>query len=271
MSEKAILLDISTTQNDLPGKHQCPVQIGIEKFVFDSHLDCKQIFMSPEESFFYEVIPDEPMMPGGILQIGKTPDFNDGSYSDLEETVKNVYSYLEECSKNGVYLISYNVPYDLGILNEHFERLLGKEPIVFEKDYVIDIMDLAKKLISVEKISSYTEKNVFYCLFKSVDLLNKLSQKYSGTKLDNQISKMILIAFCKIKKIYSFWGMHDFVNSISLIDVFPFGKYKGEKISDVYAKDQNYIQWLLGSTKILTNNPDLKYTLEKLTESDVEI
>jgi hypothetical protein len=266
----ATLIDISTTQNDLPGKHQCPVQIGVEYLTFDP-FDYKKTFMQPMDSRFFEIIPDEPMMPGGVLQIGKTPDFNDGTYIDLNDALKNVYSLLWESLDAGHVFVAYNIPYDIGILNEHFQRILGEEPISIPNERIIDIMDLAKKVISVEKISSYTEKNVFYCLYKNVELLNKLSMKYSGTKLDNQLSKMILFAICKMKKFGSFSEMVEFVHSVSMIEVFPFGKYKGEKISEVYEKDQNYVQWCLGQKKILENNPDLKYTLEKMTSSDVEI
>lgn len=214
-------------------------------------------------SEFKWVVPDEEILPSGLIQLGETPDFSDEKFETLKDGLKHFYTMFWESKDAGHYFIAYNMAYDMRILNEHFMRILNDDPISIPENSIIDVMALAKKLIPVEKISSYTEKNVLVYLY-GLPFLKKVSEKLTGSKLDGTITKFILMAFCKQKGFKSFKEIHDFIVSPEILKVFPLGKYKGRSIKEIFEIDRQYIVWMKTSSDILEKNPDLKYTLDCL-------
>jgi DNA polymerase-3 subunit epsilon/exodeoxyribonuclease X len=54
------------------------------------------------------------------------------------------------------------------------------------------------------------------------------------------------------------------INNPKLIEVMPFGKYKGEKLVDICEKNMEYIDWMLENTDNENFKKELEYSVDKL-------
>lgn len=58
--------------------------------------------------------------------------------------------------------------------------------------------------------------------------------------------------------------LYAFMQKPHKLEVLPFGKHKGEKFTDVFQKDHEYLCWLHSCKDIMSKSKDLKYTLDEL-------
>lgn len=269
--QQAAFIDIFTTQNDLYGKNNCPIQFCCE-FVSDDDMndvEHPEKFMNPSKRKVFNIIPDEPIMMSGYIASGfntddtRTSDYNGFTLDVSLTAIKKILSAVE--SRN-IFLIGYNhLNYDIKVINENLLRVLGMDPCVFNDRFVIDVMRFAEAAIPVREIGNYTMDSVFTYLSGNPSKLNSIRQNKS-TVTELKLTKMIMLSLVKrLGKKMSFSDIVDFINGQEKNqDTFTFGKYKGMKFSDVYGIDIGYLSWIVGNKELNKTKPYLVGNAKKL-------
>lgn len=270
--ENCAFIDIFTTHNDLYGHYNSPVQFCCEIYKNDEIFNSDLFLNNPPRQKIINIIPNEPMMISGKINIGyNIPSETNGGVM-LKDALESIYKLLKSFKEKNIYIIGYNhIDYDLRILNEHFEKLLNYEKIEFRKDYLIDVMKLAEKKIEVSFIGNYTMDSVYMFLKDDYDSYRRLKDTRS-TRTDILITKEI---FSKLVDINGHDGTNlKFSDVVKMINepkeqtCFSFGKYKGALISDIFTKDRQYISWLMRNADIRNKNPDLFNALENMFDNE---
>jgi hypothetical protein len=259
--ENCAFVDIFTTQNDLYGSHQCPIQFCCEIYTNAELHDDNELY-NPKRRVVLNLVPDEKIMMSGFVASGisdemvKTSDYNGYPLKDGLEKICHV---LRSMIDKGVFIVGYNhIGYDLKILNEHFMRILGVDPLDFRKELLIDVMKMSEKAIPVSEIGNYTMDSVFAYLFRDVKRLSSIRTNRS-TATEIRLTKMMFTELVK----RSFSGnptlsdVSRWLNSAHMVDVMNFGKYKGLSLEEVFGLDQKYLNWIRGNKDMKASNPDL--------------
>lgn len=266
----ACLFDVSTTTNSIGRGHDCPLQFACE------FMEIESIGSKSNKKFELAFIPDEPVMPAAMMQVKYDEDFKARSI-DLSIGLNKVYNILKRVSDTRMYVIGYNIEYDIKYLNNAFERVLGYDPIAFDKDIIIDLMILSQKTIDIDKINRYSMAEV-YTYFDSENPGAYYDKRYymfaknmTGSLFDNEISKYILQKIIEISKIKSWEEIIELQKTRDILKIVPFGKYRGQLIDDVFMNDRQYLAWWLATNAKSNKMPDFKYTLETRYFNDIEL
>lgn len=261
-------LQLLTTQNDIYGRHNCPVVFRCELYSDDNiedgsleHLDSK-----PKGASEVKMIPDEPILPNGRAVLGFDMDShkpeNFSQFIPLEDGLKKIYKILETIIKNNIYIAGFGLKRNVfNILNDSFKRVLNLEPLVFPTERTIDVLHYAIAKIPVEQIGAYTIKS--------------LQTYFNLEETDEKTAKNQLFAirniFMQLTTIDSDWKFDEVVNSISKttkIESFSIGKYKGAKIRDVMREDQQYCRWFLANASKYDNAQLIAEKLKELFNNE---
>jgi hypothetical protein len=255
--ENCVFIDIFTTQNDLYGKNNCPIQFCCEVFTNEELFDYEKLF-NPERRKIFNIIPDEEISIPGFINSGfKTEDIKTSDFNGVElvEALNTIYKLLSTFKNRNFYIIGYNhIRYDIEILNAHFKRILNLEPIVFDEHHVIDLMKVAENKISIDKIWSYSMESVLTYLTKDCNMYKSLRTNRT-TATDIKITKMIFKEF-----FYEYMSLSEISEKsgeIQNVDILNFGKYKGAKIDYVFENDKQYCSWLTKNKDIIKQNKKL--------------
>jgi len=268
--ENCAFIDIFTTHNDLYGHNNCPIQFCCELFTNNEIFE-EDKFFKPERRKLFNIIPDEEILIPGYLNSGiKNDDVRTSDYNGLElkQALETIYKILKAFKEKGFFIIGYNhIVYDLEILNKNFQRVLNYDPIVFDKDKLIDVMKLAEMSIPVNEIGNYSMDSVMTFFHSDCNKVQNLRINKS-TATDIKITKMILIHF--IEKGMTFSDISKMMNSEREVKVINFGKYKGASLETIFDIDKQYCNWLIKNKDIGTQNPSLVAALKKMFNTVVE-
>lgn len=266
--ENCAFVDIFTTQNDLYGSHQCPIQFCCEIFT-NSEIFDDDVFYNPKRRVMLNLIPDERIMMPGFVSSGISPDFvNTSDYSGFELKVglEKIYNVLKSITEKGLYVVGYNhVNYDLKILNEHFTRILGVNPIQFDRKLMLDVMRMSERMIPLIEIGSYSMDSVFAYLFGDVRKLMNLRMN-RNTSTEIRLTKMMFREIVKrtLPGNPELYNVSEWTNRPLDVSVMRFGKYKGLPLSRVFELDQKYLNWIRGNREMKASNPELVNAVEGL-------
>lgn len=173
------------------------------------------------------------------------------------------YNDLLELNIKSNYLIAHNISFDLGMLEKEGFRSNFK---------LIDTKKLAEVLLDED---SYSLQHLRYSL--KLNLQEKeIEKKYNisirahsaiGDVLVTKLlfDKLLTLTKEKYPDIDPYEKMSSITTTPRILESFPFGKYKGEKIADVYVINPGYIDWMLSLNDL---NIDLKYSLEQVVRVD---
>ena len=188
---------------------------------------------------------------------GITPELLEGK-GDFTDT--KFYNTLQSLNTQENYLIAHNMPFDLGMLKkEGFESNIT----------LIDTLRVAKHLLPE---SPYHRLQYFrYSMKLYLDELQE-AQKYNITiKAHDAIgdvlvmklllSKLVALTKEKFPGINPMVKMAELTKTPIFVEIFKFGKYKGQKVEDVCDKDIGYINWMMDKMEL---DEDLQYTLDKI-------
>ena len=264
--ENIAFIDIFTTQNDLYGKNNSPIQFALEIFKGDEVFDEEKFIKNKcERQKVINIVPDEHIMPLGTVISGfrdedvSSPLYNWKSQKDALNAIYKVLSTLKE---KDVFICGFNhVAYDLTILNSAFKRVLNLKPLEFDKDRLIDILKIMENTVEVSEIGSYSMDSVFEYLFKDVDSLMNI-RAVKSTLTDIKLTKMMLHRLMNKGESFS-----EFLKRTSPRDdmkTLNFGKYKGAKIEDIIKIDQQYISWILNNKTFKEQNPNLIESINRI-------
>lgn len=204
------------------------------------------------------VNPEMPIPPKVTAIHGITDDDVKGAPT-FREIAKNLTVFLEGCDLAGFNAIKFDIP----VLAEEFLRT--DIDFNFRKRRYIDVQVIFHKKEQRTLSAAYR----FYCnreienahsakadTAATYEVLKAQLDKYSD--LENDVEKLADFS--------AFNNNVDFAGRIILdekgVETFNFGRYKGESVEAVFAKDPNYYAWMINGDFPL-------YTKKVLTEIKV--
>lgn len=270
--ENCAFIDIFTTHNDLYGHYNSPVQFCCEIYKNDEIFNENLFLNNPPRQKIINIIPNEPMMISGKINIGyNIPSETNGGVI-LKDALESIHKLLKSFNEKSIYIIGYNhIDYDIRVLNEHFEKVLNYEKIEFKKNHLIDVMKLAEKRIGVNFIGNYTMDSVYMFLNDDYESYKKLKENKS-TATDILMTKRMFSKLLDLdvhdETSLKFSDVVKMINEPKESTYFNFGKYKGALIADIFTKDRQYISWLMRNADIRNKNPDLFNTLKNMFDNE---
>jgi len=252
-----IFFDTETTGNG-PQDRLCQLSYKTKDDTYESMYD--ELFLPPLK------ISIDAMVVHHITQdmVEGKPAFIDSSdYESLKDLFESEHSIL----------VAHNADFDIQML-----RREGIHP-----KNVIDTLRVARHLDPEYKIPRYGLQYLRYLLNLDADFDTNESDEPVIKPHDAKSDVIILeLLFNRLeKKAVEMFGLSEaepdavadklieLANTPVLVNLFAFGKYKGEKIANVAKNDPGYLQWLLGEKK-QANEPgdeDIIYTLEYYLKS----
>ena len=213
-----------------------------------------------KESKTWLVNPEIPIPPKTIPIHGITDEkvANEPTFKQLS---RDIYSMIKESDLAGFNSDRFDIP----LLAE--EMLRAGIDVDFKKHLTVDVQTIFHKMEKRNLSAAYK----FYCgkdlnnahsaevdTNATYEVLKSQIKKYD--ELENDISK--LSTFSKRQKSVDFAGF--IILDEDRDAAFNFGKYKGEKVIDVFEREPGYFSWLL--------NADFpRYTKKVLTAIRLEI
>lgn len=256
--ENIAFIDILTTMNDLHGSHNSPFMFTCEVACMDGTGSFDPPRWNVQKTITVKMVPDERILGNGYSYHGYTNDAiesisrTDDGWISTKDGLEKVYGILEVLNRNKVFVVGHGVcKFTLTILNEHFQRVLGKSPLKFDDGFVIDTELLAKLLVDVRKCGNYSLNSLTACLGVRTA---RETASIQGRMAD---TKFILLKLMDTLGVSSMEEVSRFIHSEHDIDVFQQGKYKGMRIEDVFNSDRQYFSWILKNRKFYSEDKDL--------------
>jgi len=198
-----------------------------------------------------------PIKIQAMVVHGITPDLIEGK--DIF-TDTNFYKTIQSLNNSENYLIAHNMPFDMGMME--------KEGFVSNLK-IIDTLRVAKHLLKDSE--SHALQYLRYALELYKDEKDE-ADKYNITiKAHDAIgdvlvmklllSKLVALTKEEFPTVNPMVKMEELTRTPIFIEIFKFGKHKGENIKEVCDKDMNYINWMMDKMDL---DVDMKYTLDKI-------
>lgn len=266
-----LFFKIANTGNDTKTGHRCPIQIAYRLWQYS-----KDRCIS--ESSFY-VRPDEPIVACSAIYCGITEDLlksPDITVVPLEEAISGTSRLIQKVGNKNIYVIGWDVPEDtLGVLENNAKRL-NIDTFDIQKLKIIDLKKLADLSLPINETGHLGPDTALFWLEKKVNKSSDIAafqllanirnarwqETFCLTTLDMDL--MLLKRFMQFLDLQNLDAVYSWLEAPHKIEVLPFGKHKGELISDVYVKDNEYLCWLQSCKDIMEKNKDLKFTLDSL-------
>lgn len=262
---------IANTGNDGKSGHRCPIQIAYKLWQLS-----KDRFIS--EASFY-VMPDEQIMASSSIYCGITDNLlnsPDITTVSLEEALTISSRLIQKVGNKNIYIIGWNVLEDIhDILENNLSRL--NIDIFDDKNLkLIDLKKLAELSLPMNEVGHLGPDTTLFWLKKTVEkaddnsnfkfLQNLRNERWQQTFCKTSIDIDVLCLKLLIEKLdlRNLDDVYAWLEAPHKIEVLPFGKHKGELVSDVFVKDNEYLCWLYSCKDIMDKNKDLKYTLAEL-------
>ena len=211
------------------------------------------------EQWMTTLVNPEMPIPPKVTAIHGISDDDVKNAPTFREIAKNLTVFLEGCDLAGFNAIKFDIP----VLAEEFLRT--ETDFNFRKRRYIDVQVIFHKKEQRTLSAAYR----FYCnreienahsakadTAATYEVLKAQLDKYSD--LENDVEKLAEFS--------AFNNNVDFAGRIILdekgVETFNFGRYKGESVEAVFAKDPNYYAWMINGDFPL-------YTKKVLTEIKV--
>lgn len=209
----------------------------------------------------------------------------------LQETVdkyqkfnlQEVMDVLELNNKDVIY-IGHNIKFDrsvlIGVINRYninsSNPINIKETNLVDNSKWIDTLNLAKRHLNsviVKDISG--ENNISFALdylFHYLHLYNENEEmNFHDAMFDVEVTWRLFKWLCKDMKLSPSKNPTEIVrlsNEPFILTYIPFGKYKGEKWTDIYKKDKKYLEWMIRTMDCFDeNSPEYDSNIVKTVEA----
>ena len=208
-----------------------------------------------EEQKTYRINPEMPI-PKQVSEIHGIYDEDVKDKPTFKQLAKQIAAFFEGCDIAGYNSNKFDVP----LLAEEFLR--AEIDFDMKNRKFIDVQTIFHKMEQRTLVAAYK----FYCnkdltdahsasadTIATYEVLKAQLDKYEN--LENDVN--FLSKFSSQNKNADFAGRIIFNEKGE--EVFNFGKYKGQKVEDVFEKDKGYYSWILNSDfplftkKVLTN------------------
>ena len=181
-------------------------------------------------------------------------------------TQTKFYKRLLELNNNQNFLVAHNMPFDLSKLEKEG----------FECNFkIIDTLRVAKHLLEESKSKALPYLRYSLKLYEDEE---KEAIKYGVVMKEHTAIGDVLVTkllFSKLQMLIKekfpndniIEKMREFTKTPILLKKFKYGKYKGEKISDIYNNDIDYINWMKKNVEL---DVDIKYTFDTLKKENCQ-
>lgn len=173
--------------------------------------------------------------------------FHGKKYEDVKnkpffkEVSKDIFNTIKGCD-----LAGYNSnKFDIPILAE--EMIRSGQPFNFKKHNFIDIQIIFHKMVPRNLTAAYK----YYCnkILKAHNAKNDVKATYEIFK--SQLKKYKNLKKKNLKELNKYTSYNNFLDPAGLIiidknknEIFNFGKYKGEKIKNIFKINPKYYYWI---------------------------
>lgn len=192
-----------------------------------------------------------------------TPEMIEGKPKAVET---NFYAKLQEYNSNENYLIAHNISFDLAMVQKEG----------FECAYqLIDTLRCARHLFADLPYHRLQYLRYALDLYKTEEAeaaKNNITIKAHDAIGDVLVMKLFLSKLVsKCREVYPDYNPMDKLVELTktpvFVQTFKFGKYKGKSTQEVAQQDQQYLMWMKNNLEL---DEDMRYTLDKLTQSSAE-
>ncbi|WNA16003.1 RNase [Xanthomonas phage XaC1] len=161
------------------------------------------------------------------------------------------------------YLVGHNVEFDRQMIAQNYARKNITVPnSVLNKQQWICTHKIAKKLFGQDTIE-FDNFKLGYLWFKLG--LNKLStRKINPHKAEDDVYMCYMLLISLLNECINRGivdpnkdigvQLHKFSTTPNILEVYPYGKYKGTKFKEVFEKDRRYLEWMVTTSDLL--NPE---------------
>lgn len=267
----SLFLKIANTGNDTKLGHRCPIQIAyrIWQFSKDREISEASFYVRPDES----IVACSAIYCGITEELLKSPDI---TVVPLKEAISGTSRLIQKVGNKNIYVIGWDVPGDTLEVLENNAKRLNIDTFDIQKLKIIDLKKLADLSLPINETGHLGPDTTLFWLEKKVNnssdndtfkfLANirtsRWQEKFCITALDMDL--IILKRFMSFLNLQTIDEVYAWLEAPHKIEVLQFGKHKGELISDVYVKDNEYLCWLYSCKDIMDKNKDLKYTLSEV-------
>ena len=269
-----LFLNIANTGNDSQTGHRCPVQIAYKLWQFSKSKSISE--------FNCYVMPDEPILANSSIYCGITEELlNNQSISAiprlaLNDAIAKMSRLIQNIGNKNIYIIGWNVLEDALEILETTTKRLNIDDFNSKNFKVIDLKKLADLSLPINELGRLGPDTTFFWLEKNVNGTSELDVFKQLADIRNMrwqdtfcvacinMNQLILAQLMKYLNLQNVDEVYSWLEAPHKIEVLTFGKHKGELISDVYVKDNDYLCWLYSCKDIMSKNKDLKFTLDSL-------
>jgi DNA polymerase-3 subunit epsilon len=222
------------------------VEISILKVFADEHTELKTLRINP-------TIP----IPKEVTKIHGITDHDVKNCPTFNNIAKNLADFFSNCD-----LAGYNSNrFDIPMLVEEFYRANVEFDI--ENRKMVDVQNIFHKMEQRTLIAAYN----FFCnkelinahsaeadISATYQILKAQIEKYKNVEYKDKNGNISYPIVNDVQALHNFSSLNkniDLVGHIILnednIEVFNFGKYKGESVKKVFKQNQSYYEWMMKS------------------------
>lgn len=213
--------------------------------------------------------PEKPMMPLAKAIHGIS-DEEASNFQPASGGFKKICDIFERYGSGHVCLGYNHVAYDLPMLNTTSLRYGIELPKFAHAP--LDVMLLAKKVIPITECGNYKLDTIYVTLFPNK--LEELMQKRAAHDALDDVRLTLEVFKGLVKRLRSqgektsLAALYKKISDPVIVEYWPFGDCKGEKVTSVVAKygfnGRSIVTWFLNKKDMHSKYPDLLYTLRKL-------
>lgn len=154
------------------------------------------------------------------------------------------------------YVCAHNLPFDLTVISRALPEIVGELPETAR----LDSLRLARHVWP--DIPSHSLQALRYRFGLDENLEGDAHRAMFDTLLTRALVERLLQALPEISR----WDeLAEYARSPLDVQVFHFGKYRGNLVEDVIVRDIDYVRWLLQQDWLSKEYPDLSHTLLRKT------
>lgn len=275
--EYALILKTLNSGNNTNNGKECLIQAYAALFPFDineilsSRINIKNAkveidrLIFPTENITYSTTAKTGVSNKYITDFGVN-----GKCINATTFIEHISKIFSTLTNKNIYVIGHNIlDNDLRVINKTIEQTTTINPISLNRHKLIDIQEFAMQEFPLDQIGNYSLDSILLASGNGLEVVTW----FNGSKYQDSFCKeyaietlWCLASMMKNKGYATLSQVSQQLNTRTIVNELQFGKYKGQKIVDIFKKDNEYLCWLKSCKEVMDKNPNLKYTLEKLFE-----
>ena len=219
------------------------------------------IMMNFQGSHTYYTAMYKPLIP--------IPPESSAVHFISDEDVQNETGFKDDAGSVGTlldnfeYIVAHNAEFDRQMLVNNFARHHGTVPVnVLNQQKWICTLKIAKKLYG-QDLDNFTNMKLGYLWFK-LGLNKTADHKVQPHDAQDDVYMCYKLLEHLVKECVE-RGIVDpnrdigtqlvaYCNTANILELYPYGKYRGHKFEDVAIKDRRYLEWMVKNSDLVNEN-----------------